>query len=288
MGTVDFSTTQFSINPGCANTFPWLASQARAWETYKFHSLEFTYFTRTGSQTVGSLYLIPDYDAADPAPPTEQMASTYQDMVEDAPWKNIRCSLNRNAMMKTMERHYVRPDGALAANLDLKTYDVANLFVGTVDGVADTAWGTVWVDYDVELYTPQPPSDFGSLFLQSTVGESSANKLGTAPFKSGNLNASYDGANVLTLTGLVTTNTYFVTFYEAGTGLAVCTLTFSANVDEGIAYSLVDVGGSAGTRSACAYEFTATSGTVTITILGAATTVTDAAFSIVSFVAPPE
>lgn len=58
-------------------------------------------------------------------------------------------------MLEPGNRKYVRTT-ALAANLDVKTYDAGNFFVCTTDGTA-VNWGKLWVEYDVDLYVPQLP-----------------------------------------------------------------------------------------------------------------------------------
>jgi hypothetical protein len=136
-----------------SNTFPWLSIQSQAWERYRFNSLKFEYFTRTGSGTPGSVMLVPDYDPADSAPISEQVASSYEDVVEDAPWKDMCCSLKPSSLHALGPSKFIR-SGTLLANLDIKTYDSGNLFVCTVDGTA-VNWGKLWVEYDVTLMTPQ-------------------------------------------------------------------------------------------------------------------------------------
>lgn len=174
----------FALNPGVPATFPWLATQAQNWETYRFRKLRFCYYTRTGSTTVGSVMFVPDYDAADSAPGSESLASTFEDVQEDAPWKDICTPLRPVCMHQPGVRKYVR-NGPLAANLDIKTYDSGNLFVFTVDSAAAAAWGKLWVEYEVDLYTPQtissiPAGVAGGSFL-SGGSTSGANPLGTTP-----------------------------------------------------------------------------------------------------------
>jgi hypothetical protein len=178
----------FALNPGLSATFPWLASQAQNWETYRFKKLRFCYYTRTGSTTVGSVVFVPDYDAADPAPANEQIASTFQDVREDAPWKDITIPLRTAEMHQPGMRKYIRT-GALAANLDIKTYDSGNLFIFTVDSTAANPWGKLWVEYDVDLFTPQSlsstPVGISGGTLSGGGAQSGANPIGTTPTLSG-------------------------------------------------------------------------------------------------------
>lgn len=182
-GSVAFTVAStLAVNPGISATFPWLSTQAQGWERYRFNMLKFCYYTRTGSNVPGSVQLAPDYDAADSAPISEAVASTYADCAEDAPWKDIECELKPRNMNMTRSEHFVRTE-ALGANLDIKTYDVANLFVNTVDGTA-VSWGKLWVEYDVSLFAPQFGSSGAAPFGGSVTGNTSmtaAKPFGTAP-----------------------------------------------------------------------------------------------------------
>jgi hypothetical protein len=221
VGTVNFSTNglgPFSLNPGLSTTFPWLSTQAVGWEQYRFNKLNFCYYTRTGSNVPGSLMLIPDYDAADSAPISEQIASAYEDVSEDVPWKDIKCNLRPAAMHPDGPKKYIRTSG-LASNLDIKTYDVGNLFVGTTDGTA-VPWGKLWVEYDVTLYTPQLPSSGSSTsgFQSYTSGAfTSADFMSTTPTLVPSSTALYTIAgNVVTF---VASGSFFVIYYATGTSI---------------------------------------------------------------------
>jgi len=153
LGSVAFNAIKFACNPGIAATFPWLAAQAIQWEQYRFNKLNFEYITRTATTTVGSVLLAPDYDASDSPPTTEIQASTYQDSVENVPWKDICAVLQPSSMHALGPKKFVR--SGLVAGADIKTYDVANLYLCTVEETGNAAIGKLWVDYDVEFFIPQ-------------------------------------------------------------------------------------------------------------------------------------
>lgn len=160
-----------SVNPGLSTTFPWLSVMAQAWEQYKFKKLRFVFLTRTGSNTPGSVIMSPDYDSSDNPPASEQIMSTYDGTVEDAPWKDNGCSLKTNLLSGAGgPRKFVRT-GALSPNQDIKLYDVANMFVATVDGTA-VPWGKLWVEYDVDFWVPQlPPAGLQPVGLNVAASE---------------------------------------------------------------------------------------------------------------------
>jgi hypothetical protein len=199
-GTVAFTVAQaIALNPGLSASFPWLSTQAQAWERYRFNKLRYCYYTRTGSSIPGSVMLTPDYDAADAAPVSESIASSYQDCEEDAPWKDITCNLPQRSLMGDMKEKTIRT-GALQPNQDIKTYDAGNMFVCTVDGTA-VGWGKLWVEYDITLFHPQVPA--GGFQASGTLTANS-NITSTAFFgqladqdATGPLNLSGVGVNVV-------------------------------------------------------------------------------------------
>lgn len=153
-GSVAFTANKFVCNPGMASTFPWLSVQAGQWEQYRFNRLRFKYLTRTATTTVGSVLMAPDYDPSDSAPASEAAVSTYQDCVEDAVWvESLVCELNVSSMFPNGQKKFVR-SGAVGLE-DLKLYDAANFFLCTLEETSAAAIGKLWVEYDVDFFTPQ-------------------------------------------------------------------------------------------------------------------------------------
>jgi hypothetical protein len=247
-------TNAFSIscNPGLSSFAPWLSIQAQGWETYRFRKLKFEYFTRTATTTVGSVVMAPDYDAADDAPPTEQIMSTYKDVVEDAPWKNIVCHLGVSSMHPEGKRKFIR-NASLAANLDIKTYDVANFFLNTVDSTTAASWGKLWVDYEVELHTPQSltslPTGLSGGRLNGATSLSGALPFGTGgAFDANAAGLQYDGTSGAII--LQKSGTYILSYIVTGTVMSAATFTFSNATQIG--------------STAQAFNAAATSGVVTV------------------------
>jgi len=224
-GSTAFAVAQsVPLNPGMASFAPWLATQAQSWERYRFNKLRFCYYTRTGSNVPGSMMLAPDYDAADSAPVSEQVASSYEDVEEDAPWKDICCVLRPSALHALGPTKFVR-SGALAPNQDIKTYDAGTLYACTVDGVnvggVGVNWGKLWVEYDVTLLTPTlNPAGGGPLAALHLSGAvpTTANMLGAAPVLGAN------GALFATVAGSV------VSFSQAGRFLVAYAATATTSV----------------------------------------------------------
>lgn len=146
----------FRLNPGLSGTFPWLSSQARSWERYRFISLSFKYKTRAGTSTIGSVIFAPDYDPSDAAPFSETIMSTYQGYKEDAPWKNQVIPLSRSELSKV---RYVRT-GDKHSDMSIADYDIGNLFAATSGfSTSGDVCGKVYVEYDIELSIPLLDND---------------------------------------------------------------------------------------------------------------------------------
>jgi hypothetical protein len=194
---------------------------AALWEEYQFSKLRFCYETRTGSNTPGSVIQAIDYDAADAAPTSEQVISSYQGAVEGAPWlPQICCDARGSSLSGFTKRRYLRT-AALAANQDIKTYDVGNFFLAIVDGTA-VGWGKLYVEYDVTFFIPQLPANGPLVILGGNIvggggGLSGANPFGNVPVPDPqSAGISMDGTSTLTL---ATPGTYLVVYDVVGTGI---------------------------------------------------------------------
>jgi hypothetical protein len=73
--------------------------------------------------------------------------------VRSAAWNFCEFNAVATDLRKLGDQHYIRY-GNLAANLDIKTYDIGNLFAAS-QNVAATGFGELYVRYVVELITPQ-------------------------------------------------------------------------------------------------------------------------------------
>jgi hypothetical protein len=206
----------YALNPGQKDTFAWLATQAQGWEKYRFKRLAFIYKTRCPTSTTGSVMMAYDYDAGDTPPQTEVAMSSYQGCSEDAPWKEIRVEANRKSMNDQFDWHFVRT-GTPPVGQDIKTLDVGNFFVGTVDGQDNFNWGKLWVEYEVEFMIPQLPPSGSSLTLS---GGSIVGVDGILP----NALLGSNPGGVLSDDIIITPGNQKISFTKPGTYVIVCTV----------------------------------------------------------------
>jgi hypothetical protein len=142
-----------SVNPALA-FFPWLSGVAVQFESYIFHNLEFEWIPAVGTDTTGSVAIIPDYDSADDNTSLgKQRLLSFQDAVRGPIWQPFRCVCSKGNLRK-MKTYYTRK-APLVGSLDIKTYDVCQVILSKTTPTAHTAAGELWVNYDVTLLTPQ-------------------------------------------------------------------------------------------------------------------------------------
>jgi len=128
-------------------------------------------------------------------------------------------------------QRYIRA-GTLASNLDIKTYDVGTLYIGTTGGPATPIfYGEVWVEYEVELSTPQYDlTSFVTALSAKLVGAgatSLTSYLGT-PTITGGLQVTGSGSTLTfnrpgqyLITGSFSGTGLFTTFTVPATGTAI-------------------------------------------------------------------
>lgn len=170
----NFRNTTFSINPGLATTFPWLSAIAGRFESYLFRRLHFIYEPICPTTTPGAVMMAVDYDAVDTAPTSKVLLMSYRGAVRSAPWNITRFDATRGDLRKFGVQRFVRTSSN-PANTDLKTYDVGNLQLATQNTPSTpTTLGELYVEYEVEFFTPQIPT---------TVTRSQRNVTQTAEIK---------------------------------------------------------------------------------------------------------
>lgn len=277
-GSVAYAVQQLSINPGLATIFPWLSQMAGLFESYKFNQLAFEFKTSSATTAKGKVILSADYDAADPAPGSKQLQLQERTKLDCAAWAMARMNCDQADLWKFGVQRYIRA-GALAANLDIKTYDVGSLNIG-VQGMADTTVvGELYVAYDVELITPNQASGLPNPALEAAFKSSSATKAdvyaGSA--KTGGL--AVTGVNS-TLT-FAQTGKFMVSQFVIGSALATPVKTASTATIQSFNNPTVNA---AGTQLECVYEIDVSAPNQTfVTDFSAATTVTTCRVSIAPY-----
>lgn len=186
LGTVAYGYASRPVNPGQAEVFPWLSQIAQRFENYRFNSLRFLLEPLCGTTSTGSVILALDFDSADGPPLSKVEAMSFRASARGAPWEEMQISAQSVDLHK-LPQHFVSSTNFLAANLDVKMYNVANLIVATQGQASTAPVSELYVEYDVTLLTPQMNTGSASSFVYSTTAVSAANGFGIAPvFGAGN------------------------------------------------------------------------------------------------------
>jgi hypothetical protein len=145
-------------------------------------------------------------------------------------------------------------------------YDSGNLFVGTVDGTA-VAWGKLWLEYDVSLFTPQlPPAGVALTGTIQGAGGSIAvaTPFGAVPVSTGGFTMTGASTNVLTMVGLQIGAEYCITATYAGAGITVGTLITPVGLT--LKSTLLAAPTTAGTTGAAVSTYVATASTASVVL----------------------
>jgi hypothetical protein len=140
------------VNPGLSS-FTWLSQRALGWEKYKFLRLEFVYIPSTAvTSTPGSVYLGLDYDPTDAAPGSLGAMSSYESFEPQRVFLSKSILAKRNRMFDGVQYKRIRC-GPVAGDLEL--FDGCSLIIATDNCSSAAAIGDVWVNYEIELVSPQ-------------------------------------------------------------------------------------------------------------------------------------
>jgi hypothetical protein len=170
-GSSDITWNLSGIYPTNARIFPWLSTIAGSYETYNFKKLHFEYFPTCPSTTAGSVFLAVDYDASDNEPNLDdQKIMTMDASVTASAWKSI---VHKSSLANLNKRKTYYTSGIPSLEGDSRSVSVGNVIIANDAQTSNLLLGKVYVEYVIELRTPQPLNPLSkSLFFAnvSTAG----------------------------------------------------------------------------------------------------------------------
>ena len=152
-GSVNFSISSNPINPGLPAQFNWLWAIAGQYESYIFKKLKYIFINSKTGTFSGEVIMGIDYDASDPTPFNELELQNYWGCKTGVLTEPLEIIANLPALHKVPQK-FCRL-GNLSANQDIKLYDCGNFFLATSDCADTSNIGRLFVEYEVELITPQ-------------------------------------------------------------------------------------------------------------------------------------
>jgi hypothetical protein len=158
------------LNPGLAQTFPWLAPIAQQYQEYRFRVLEFIWVSSASTTSIGDLILSPNYNSMQSIPTNEAQAMNMSEATEGSLWSQLGTSLNSKDMSRSSNdsgRKYIR---SFAIAGDLKTYDAGALTVAFAGAAnSTTLYGRLFVRYCVDLYARSTLTSYNLRAVTTTV-----------------------------------------------------------------------------------------------------------------------
>ncbi len=225
VGSVAFANQQININPGLNSLFPWLAALAGLFESYQMNALKFQFRTESPSTQAGKALLSVDWDVLDPSPTSKTQMLQERTKADGPTWENFDLICDLSDLLKFGVQRFVR-SGLNPAGSDLKTYDIGMLNVASQGCTSAPTIGELWVEYDVELITPNTAPLPISSHIASGSAVSNAAIFGTSPVVLGNLNVTASGSTLV----FNTVGQYLVEVFASGTLTAMTSNTGTATV----------------------------------------------------------
>jgi len=226
-GTAGFTNRQFPLNPGMANTFPWLSTIAQNYQEYKFHGIIFEFrplitdFVAAGAP--GAVIMATNYNSDSPAYTSKQEMENSEFAVSVKPTLGLMHGVECNGGQTILPQRYVRI-GNPPVGQDLRLYDLG-LFQFATQTNPVQALGELWVSYCVEFFKPVLPLDVGGVILSHY-----SNRGTVAPATPlGNLGGISSGNLTVTFTAGTTASwfanpgdNYLINFLWKGSGAVAC------------------------------------------------------------------
>lgn len=157
-----FTSSQYSVNPGLFQTFPFLSSIASNFQEYSFKGLVFEFKTTSATSLVsgtntamGSVMLAAQYRSDAPAFTSKAQLLNEMWSVDTVPSSDAILPIECAPGESPMSNQYVRT-GNLTSG-DVKLYDLCTVTYATAGGQTGqtNVIGELWVSYDIELRKPQ-------------------------------------------------------------------------------------------------------------------------------------
>jgi hypothetical protein len=150
----------FPINPGMAETFPWLSRIANNYQQYRVRGMVYHYVPTSGSavastnNALGSVMLQTSYRSTDSQPKNKiELLNEYwatETVPSETMCHPIECNPNENPFNVQYIRGFNVPVGE-----NQLMYDLGQTYVATSGQQADNVTlGDLWVTYEIELKKP--------------------------------------------------------------------------------------------------------------------------------------
>lgn len=219
LGSVLYSGGLLRVNPGLQAAFPWLSTIASSYETYRFTKLKFIFESTSATTHTGAVMMAMDYDPNDDPPLSKTQLMSYSGATRSPPWESFEYACSKADLLKLPQK-FVRSGIPLETN-DLRLFDVGNLHLCTMGQQNANLVGELYVEYEIDLFTPQldllTNAEATSSIVRAGGAISLANWMGITPTFTGGLNITFSPSPYGLKVNQV--GSFIFVFSSAGSGL---------------------------------------------------------------------
>lgn len=208
-----------SLNPMNTNLFPWLLAIATSYEKYRFRKLRITYVPVCGTNYIGRLGLFYDKDSQDDGPFTRQDFASYSRSVDTPVWEEVSLDAPTDNSFRFLND---------TSAVDRKLFDAGRFGWVTYSCGNGDVDGDLYLEYEIELETPQPSLGTVSTTLNPVGNALILNSVGNGPTYV-NTYTFAGSALAAVFTYQLAPGTYKALFQLTGTNLTSGAATVSGN-----------------------------------------------------------
>ncbi|APG76347.1 hypothetical protein 3 [Beihai tombus-like virus 1] len=137
----------YVLNPSNPRAFTWLCTFARNFEKYRFRNIRLTYVPQAPTTAAGRVILAYDKDSTDILPSGKAELYSYQGTVDTPVWQGTSIAFPCDNTLRFVDSS----NTAETRLVDLGQFITCTSAVSAFNG------GEFFIDYTVELHTPQQP-----------------------------------------------------------------------------------------------------------------------------------
>ncbi len=239
LSTSAFTIQSLPLNPGMAQTFPWLSTIANSFEEYVFHGLIFeikstssnAVLSMAASTALGTVVVATQYDPLDEVFQNKGQMLNYQYGTSSDPSTSLIHPIECAYSQTVVTHRYIRAEPVPVGG-DIRLYDWGKTSIATV-GMQNVggAIGEIWVSYDIEFYKPKVAFGLVSQDIFAAhygiIGTTALLPMGTSRVPAfDTINLTFSGTQVIFPPSL-TFGTFFVFWTVLGTAAALSAPSFT-------------------------------------------------------------
>jgi hypothetical protein len=159
--SIAFASNTYEINPGDAETFPWLSKIAVNFEEYKFHGLVFEFKSTSATAlnstntALGTVVMATQYDSVEPTFSNKREMENHEFATSTMPYQSVLHGVETKPKLTSISTNLYVLVGPQPADTDIRLYNLGKFTLATVGMQAVSTIGELWVSYDVEFFKPQ-------------------------------------------------------------------------------------------------------------------------------------